>query len=148
LVDDLARKAYYIGLYRQPEWPKMFRRSANPANFCLAEDNTGGLSPRFNPKTQLFNILAFPAAIFSLSDAFLTRYLVGIGRVREGNPMMAKLLADNQFLWFKVIGVGLCMGLLWKVSMRFPRLAGWTALFITAFYCGVLIWNSSVLATT
>ena len=126
----------------------MFRRPINSTDFCLAGGDTGSLFPRANREPLLFNILVFPAAILSLSDAFLTQYLVGIGRVREGNPLMANLLANNQFLWFKVIGVSLCMGLLWKVSKRFPRLAGGAALFIMVFYCVVLFWNSSVLATT
>ena len=125
----------------------MFKGSINSSNFCLAGDNPGSPLPHSNHKTHLFNILVFPAAILSLSDALLTRYLVGVGRAREANPLMAKLLADNQFLWFKVTGVSLCLGLLWKVSKRFPRLAAGTALFIMVFYCGVLIWNSSVLAT-
>lgn len=96
-------------------------------------------------RIHLFEILAVPAALLSLGDAFLTQYMVGLGRVQEGNPLMAKLLANNQFLGFKIAGILLCLGLLWMVSKRFPRLAGGAALFITVFYCAVLIWNSSVM---
>jgi hypothetical protein len=94
----------------------------------------------------MFDIMAVPAVLLSLADAFLTQYLVGIGRVQEGNPLMAKLLESNQFLWFKIAGIGICLLLLWRVYKRFPRLAGAAALFITLFYSGVLIWNSSVLS--
>jgi hypothetical protein len=95
---------------------------------------------------QMFDIMAIPAGLLSLADAFLTQYLVGVGRVQEGNPLMAGLLESNHFLWFKVIGIAICLLLLWQVYKRFPRLAGGVALFITLFYSGVLIWNSSILS--
>jgi hypothetical protein len=126
-------------------WSKPLNRT--PA-LSLAGANVQGVLPAPQHRLHLFEILAVPAGLLSLADALLTRYLVGIGRVQEGNPLMARLLADNQFLWFKVIGMGLCLGLLWRVSKRFPRLAGASALFIMVFYCGVLIWNSSVLSAT
>ena len=123
--------------------PKLFNRS--PA-FSMAGINRQAAPAVPRRKLRLFEILAVPALLLSLGDAFLTQYLVGIGRVQEGNPLMARLLEDNQFLWFKVIGTVLCIALLWKLSSRFPRLAGSAALFMTVFYCGVLVWNSSVLS--
>jgi hypothetical protein len=124
-------------------WSKLLNN--HPA-FSLAGINVQGPLAIPQHKLHLFEIMAVPAALLSLADAFLTWYLVGIGRVQEGNPLMARLLADNQFLGFKVIGTALCLGLLWKVSKRFPRLAGATALLMTLFYCGVLLWNSNVLS--
>ena len=126
-------------------WSKLPNRT--PV-LSLAGINVQEALPAQQTRLHLFEILAIPAALLSLADALLTRYLVGIGRVQEGNPLMAKLLADNHFLWFKILGMTLCLGLLWKVSRRFPGLAGVAALLIMVFYCGVLMWNSSVLSST
>lgn len=124
-------------------WSKLLNR---PPALSLANVNNQGTLALPRPNLRLFEILAVPATLLSLGDALLTQYLVGIGRVQEANPLMARLLADNQFLWFKVIGIALCLGILWKVSKRFPRLAAAATLFIALFYCGVLVWNSSVLS--
>lgn len=121
-------------------WTRLF---SNRPTFSLV---TGGTAAVPGRRLHLFEILAPAAGILSLGDAILTQYMVSIGRVQEGNPLMARLLADNQFLWVKIIGTLLGLGLLWKVSRRFPRLAGAAALFIMVFYCGVLLWNSSVMA--
>lgn len=126
-------------------WSRPLNRT--PA-LSLAGVNIQGTLVTPQRRLHLFEILAIPAGLLSVADAFLTRYLVGMGRVQEGNPLMARLLADNQFLWFKIIGMMLCLGLLWRVSRRFPRLAGAAAFFIMVFYCGVLMWNSSVLSST
>jgi hypothetical protein len=90
--------------------------------------NTSGTQASPRRGLQMFDIMAVPAGLLSLADAFLTQYLVGVGRVQEGNPLMAGLLESNHFLWFKVIGIAICLLLLWQVYKRFPRLAGGVAL--------------------
>jgi hypothetical protein len=110
-------------------------------------DGVCTLSPA-SPKGRLhlFEILAIPVALLSLGDAFLTQYMVGAGQAVEGNPLMARLLIDNQFLGFKVIGTVACLVLLWRVSKRLPYLAGLVAFFMMIFYSGVLVWNSNILS--
>ena len=126
-------------------WPKPL--NSTPA-LATAGINTGSFRPVPAQKLRLFKILALPAALLSLGDAFLTQYLVGVGRVQEGNPLMARLLVQNQFMWFKILGTAACLVLTWQLSKRFPRLAGAALLFMIVFYSGVLLWNSSVLSIT
>ncbi len=124
-------------------WSKQLNIQFSPSGAALAARGTKSTAQR---NLQMFDIMAVPAVLLSLADAFLTQYLVGVGRVQEGNPLMARLLESNLFLWFKVAGIGICLLLLWQVYKRFPRLAGAATLFITLFYSGVLIWNSNILS--
>jgi hypothetical protein len=125
-------------------WSKWLNR---PVRLHEAVPSAGSAPSISQHRLHLFEILAIPAALLSLGDALVTQYLVGLGRVDEGNPLMLRLLAGNQFLLFKFTGTAICLLLLWGVSKRFPRLSGATALFMMLFYCGVLIWNSSVLSS-
>jgi hypothetical protein len=94
----------------------------------------------------MFDIMAIPAVLLSLADAFLTQYLVGIGRVQEGNPLMEKTPGKQP-----VSVVQDCRNRDMPVApvadlQALSAPGGSSPLFITLFYSGVLIWNSSILA--
>ena len=80
-----------------------------------------------------------------MADALITQFFAGGGYVREGNPLMARLVTDGQFIWLKLGGAALCALLLWLLARRFPRLASAAAFSVAVFYGLVLVWNASVI---
>jgi hypothetical protein len=78
-------------------------------------------------------------------DGIITDYSVSRGLVREGNPLVADIITDGSFLWFKIAGALLCVLALWGLSRRFPRLTRVTTASITIFYGAVIAWNLGVL---
>jgi len=82
-----------------------------------------------------------------MADALITQFYAGGGYVREGNPLMARLVTDGRFICFKLAGAALCALLLWLLARRFPRLASAAALSVAVFYGLILIWNASIVAS-
>ena len=77
-------------------------------------------------------------------DAVVTHFLVGRGHIQEGNPLMASIVGDGNFVLLKVAGVLVCLPILLALHRRFPRLATVTVSSVVAFYGVVISWNLSV----
>ena len=83
-------------------------------------------------------------SVFEISDGILTHFLVRNGLVHEGNPLMQPIVMEGNFLLLKVIGVLLCVLVLWGVYKHIPRVALVTTSSIVIFYGVVMTWNLSI----
>ncbi len=81
---------------------------------------------------------------FEISDGIITHFLVRNGLAQEGNPLMESIVMEGNFLLLKIIGVLLCVPILWGVYRRFPRATLVTASSIVMFYGAVIAWNLGV----
>lgn len=79
-----------------------------------------------------------------IMDAVITHFLVGVGYVQEGNPLMASIVSEGDFILLKITGILVCLPLLLILYKRFPRLATVTMSSIIAFYGMVISWNLTV----
>ncbi len=77
-------------------------------------------------------------------DAVVTHLLVGRGHVQEGNPLMASIVDDGNFVLLKVAGFLVCLPIMLALFRRFPRLTTMTASSVIAFYGIVISWNLAV----
>ncbi len=82
---------------------------------------------------------------FEISDGIITHFLVRNGLVQEGNPLMEPIVREGNFLLLKIIGVLLCVLILWVVYKRFPRVALTATSSVVVFYGLVMAWNLSML---
>jgi len=78
---------------------------------------------------------------FEISDGVITHFLVSSGLAREGNPLMAPLVGNVSFLVLKVVGVLLCVFLLWRLYKRFRRATMIVTITVVVFYGLLLAWN-------
>ena len=78
---------------------------------------------------------------FEISDGIITHLLVGNGQFQEGNPLMAPIVGEGNFLLLKVVGVLLCALVLLKMYRRFPRVTILTTSSVVTFYGVVIGWN-------
>lgn len=81
---------------------------------------------------------------FEISDGIITHVLVGDGQFREGNPLMAPIVGEANFLVLKIVGVLICALLLLKMYRHFPKMTVVTASSIVTFYAAVIGWNLSL----
>ena len=81
------------------------------------------------------------ATQFQIWDGLFTHVFVNNGVVKEGNPLMATLIQSGDFLLLKLLGVALCIPVLWVLYKRFPKLAMATASSVAVFYSAILCWN-------
>ena len=81
---------------------------------------------------------------FEISDGIVTHYLVRNGLVQEGNPLMESIVREGNFLLLKVIGVLLCVLILWVIYKRFPKVTLITTSSVVMFYWAVMAWNLSM----
>lgn len=81
---------------------------------------------------------------FEISDGIITHLLVGNGLAQEGNPLMESVVREGNFLLLKVVGVLLCVPILWCLYQRFPRVILITTSSIVVFYGAVIAWNLGV----
>jgi len=81
---------------------------------------------------------------FEIADGIITHLLVRGGFVQEGNPLMAVVVREGNFLMLKVIGALLCVWILWLLYRRFRRVAMITTSSIVLFYGAVMIWNLGI----
>ena len=84
-------------------------------------------------------------AQFQIWDGLITQVFVNSSVVQEGNPLMAPLVSGGNFLLLKVMGVLLCVPILWMVYKRFPKFTMVTASTLVIFYGVVICWNFLVL---
>ncbi len=78
---------------------------------------------------------------FEISAGIITHFLVRNGLVREGNPLMEAIIREGNFLLLKVIGLLLCVLILWGVYKRFPRVTLIATSSVVMFYGAVMAWN-------
>ena len=69
-------------------------------------------------------------------------FLVKLGKGSEANPFLMHIVGEPGFMIVKVVGVFLCVLILWDIHRRYPRLAFvFTSCFV-AFYSLIVLWNS------
>lgn len=88
--------------------------------------------------------LLFLLGGFEIFDGVITHYLVGNGLAREANPLMESIVMEGSFLPLKVIGVLLCVFILWHLYKRFRRVTLITTSTMVVFYGAVIAWNLGV----
>jgi hypothetical protein len=88
------------------------------------------------------------AAQFQIWDGLMTHIFVNNGLVQEANPLISSLVSGGNFLLLKVIGVLLCLPILWLVYKYFPRLALTSTVSLVVLYAAILAWNFTVVLNT
>jgi hypothetical protein len=86
--------------------------------------------------------------IFVVGDGLLTRFLIDGGLAREGNPLLQPFVGENGFIALKAAGALLCAFILWDIYRRFPKVAVISTWCFLVFYCGVLLWNTTLFLRT
>ena len=81
---------------------------------------------------------------FEISDGIITHCLVRNNLVQEGNPLVAPIVREGNFLLLKVIGVLLCVLILWGMYKRFPKVTLIATSSVVMFYGAVMAWNLSI----
>ena len=84
---------------------------------------------------------------FELADGIATHFLVKNGLVQEGNPLLESIVREGNFLLFKVLGVLLCVLILWGMYKRFRKVTLIATSSIVMFYGAVMTWNLGVFFT-
>jgi Domain of unknown function (DUF5658) len=107
---------------------------------------TGGTAER---KSIIRNPWVKPAvAIFcalEIIDGMVTYWAVNRGLISEGNHLIAQMAGSWNFVALKVVGAILSGFILLKLSEHFPKITTAAAISIALLYCGVLVWNSSII---
>ncbi len=103
-----------------------------------------GPEPKRLTKGYVKYLLALVAG-FEIWDGAITHFLVREGLVREGNPLVAGIVMDGNFLMLKIIGALFSVVILWLFFQRRPRLALPATTSIAVFYGVVVTWNLSIL---
>lgn len=80
----------------------------------------------------------------NIADALLTNHLIKTETAREGNPLLLHWAGEPGLLILKIAGVLMASFILWDVRRRYPRLAFWVASFFLLVYCGIVVWNLSL----
>ena len=78
------------------------------------------------------------------ADAIMTHFFVRNGLVSEGNPLVAAIVRDGDFLVLKIIGAFLCALILWYLYQRFRKMTLIATSSIVTFYTVVIIWNAGI----
>ena len=82
---------------------------------------------------------------FEISDGIITHFLVRDGLVQEGNPLMESMVREGNLMLLNVVGVLLCMLILWGIMYkRFPMVTLLATSSIVMFYGAVMGWNISI----
>jgi len=85
---------------------------------------------------------------FEISDGVITHFLVSSGLAREANPLMEPIVREGNFLLLKIIGVLLCVLILWHSYQRSPKVTLIVTSGVVAFYGAVVAWNLSIFFTS
>ena len=80
-----------------------------------------------------------------VADGVLTNLLIQKGIAREANPLLVGIAGERALIIVKVIGVLLCVLILWDIYRRNPRLAFWTSSVFLLVYAGIVAWNLRLL---
>jgi hypothetical protein len=90
-----------------------------------------------------YKIRILIGALFAVivADGVITRYLVGNGFGREGNPFMEYWVTEDKILILKVCGGLLAALYLWKIYRQHPRVSTvFTAVLLAGYTC-IIGWN-------
>ncbi len=85
---------------------------------------------------------------FEISDGVITHFLVSNGLAREINPLMEPIVREGNFLLLKIIGVLLCVLILWRLYKRSRKVTLIVTSGVVAFYGAVVSWNLSIFLTS
>ncbi len=80
-----------------------------------------------------------------VADGVLTNLLIQKGIAREGNPFLVGIAGEHGLIILKVIGVLVCILILWDIHRRIPRLAFWTSSIFLFIYTCIVAWNLRLL---
>jgi len=80
-----------------------------------------------------------------VADGALTNLLIRNGIAREANPLLVDIAGEHALIILKVVGVLLCVLILWDISRRNPLLAFWTSSVFLLVYVCIVIWNLRLL---
>ena len=86
--------------------------------------------------------------VLVISDGLISRFLVRNRLGREWNPFLQRWVGEDIFLVIKVLGVLICVLILWDIYNRRPKLALITSLCLAVSYAGIVLWNLLVLFIT
>ena len=81
--------------------------------------------------------------LLNIADGILTHFLVELDLGREINPFLLQLVGEPGFLVLKVVGILLCVLILWDIHRRHPRLAFMSTSVFVTIYIGIVAWNSA-----
>lgn len=82
--------------------------------------------------------------LLNVADAVISYFLVELGKGSEANPFLLHIIGEPGFIIIKVIGVFLCVLILWDIHRRYPKLAFVSSSCFVALYTGIVLWNSSL----
>jgi hypothetical protein len=80
-----------------------------------------------------------------VADGVLTNLLIQKGIAREANPFLVNIAGEHALIILKVVGVLACIGILWDIYRRSPRLAFWTSSVFLLVYACIVAWNLRLL---
>ena len=84
--------------------------------------------------------------LLNIADALLTNHIIKLGAGTEGNPFLLGIAGEPFFTIIKIVGVLLCVLILWDVHRRYPRLALVSTSVFVAAYAVIVFWNLRVLS--
>lgn len=81
--------------------------------------------------------------LLNIVDGLTTHFLTQAGIGREGNPFLFRMVGEPEFMIIKVVGVVVCVLILWDIYRRYPRLAFMSTLCFVIGYTAIVFWNLS-----
>ena len=82
--------------------------------------------------------------LLNIADAVISYFLVELGKGSEANPFLRHIIGEPGFIIIKVVGVFLCVLILWDIHRRHPKLAFVSTSCFVAIYAVIVLWNSSL----
>lgn len=86
--------------------------------------------------------------VLVVADGLISRFLVTRKLGWEANPFLQNLVGKDVFLVIKVLGVLLCVLILWDIYKQWPKLALISSLCFVVLHSGIVLWNLYVLFVT
>lgn len=80
-----------------------------------------------------------------VADGALTNLLIQKGIAREGNLFLVGVAGERGLIILKVVGVFVCILILWDIYRRNARLAFWTSSIFLLIYVCIVAWNLCLL---
>lgn len=84
-------------------------------------------------------------AVMVVADGVLTNLLIQKDIAREANPFLVGIAGEHGLIILKVVGVLICILILWDIYRRNPRLAFWTSSVFLLVYSCIVAWNLRLL---
>ncbi|MBI4332131.1 MAG: hypothetical protein HY673_12695 [Chloroflexi bacterium] len=99
---------------------------------------------RNSPGASLIKYLLWILVALATSDGIVTKFLIGSGAAREGNPLLAPLVGETVFVPVKVIGSLACALLFWDAYKKHPRVSFAATSSFVVIYAAIVVWNVSL----